>query len=92
MPSHTNPFKEGAPQYNDPIIVLLNQPSDDTLELINAAVKGLKEIYCSGFYDKKSGVLLMGLQSKRTIQATLFDDIDKRTKSVNMIRIPGCGQ
>lgn len=83
---HTNPFKEEAPQYNGAITVPLNQPSDDTMELIDAAIKGLKEIYRSGFHYKKSGVLLMGLRSKGSIQATLFDDTDKHTKSVNMMR------
>jgi DNA polymerase V len=83
---HTNPFKEEAPQYNGAITVPLNQPSDDTMELIDAAIKGLKEIYRSGFHYKKSGVLLMGLQSKGSVQATLFDDTDKQVKSVNMMR------
>ena len=82
---HTNPFREDAPQYNGSTIVQF-QPSDDTMELISAALKGLKEIYRSGFHYKKSGVLLMGLQSKGSIQATLFDDTDKQTKSVNMMR------
>ena len=83
---YTNPFKEDAPQYTGSTIVQLNQPSDDTMELIKAAIKGLKEIYRSGFHYKKSGVVLMGLQSKGSIQATLFDDIDKQTKSDNMMR------
>ena len=83
---YTNAFKEDAPQYTASTIVQLNQPSDDTMELINAAIKGLKEIYRSGFHYKKSGVVLMGLQSKGSIQATLFDDIDKQTKSGNMMR------
>lgn len=82
---HTNPFKDDAPQYNGSITVPLNQPSDDTMELTGAAIKGLKEIYRSGFHYKKSGVLLMGLQSKGSVQATLFDDPDKKAKSVNMM-------
>ena len=83
---YTNAFKEDAPQYTGSTIVQLNQPSDNTMELINAAIKGLKEIYRRGFHYKKSGVVLMGLQSKASIQATLFDDIDKQTKSDNMMR------
>jgi DNA polymerase V len=83
---YTNPFKENDPQYTGSTIVQLNQPSDDTRELIGAAIKGLKKIYRSGFHYKKSGVVLMGLQSKGSIQATLFDDINKQAKSVNMMR------
>lgn len=83
---YTNPFKEDAPQYNGSITVPLNQPSDDTMVLIGAALDGLKQIFRSGFHYKKSGVMLMGLQSRGSVQATLFDDIDKQAKSVNMMR------
>src|SRR5665647_2091236 len=68
----TNPFKEDEPQYQRSMIVPLCQPSDDTMALINAAIKGLKKIYRSGYRYKKTGVLLMGLQSKETLQACLL--------------------
>jgi DNA polymerase V len=83
----TNPFKEDDPQYQRSIIVPLGQPSDDTMALISAALNGVKKIYRSGYRYKKSGVLLMGLQSKGTVQATLFDDAAKQTKSDNMMSV-----
>jgi len=83
----TNPFKEDEPQYQRSMIVPLGQPSDDTMALISAALKGLKKIYRSGYNYKKSGVLLMELQSKGTVQATLFDDASKQTKSDNMMSV-----
>jgi DNA polymerase V len=83
----TNPFKEDEPQYQRSMIVPLCQPSDDTMALINAGLKGLKKIFRSGFRYKKSGVLLMGLQNKGTVQATLFDDISKQGKSASMMSV-----
>ena len=83
----TNPFKQDEPQYQRSMIVPLCQPSDDTMALISAALKGLKKIYRSGYRYKKTGVLLMGLQSKGTVQATLFDDAAKQTKSANMMSV-----
>ena len=83
----TNPFKEDEPQYQRSMIVPLGQPSDDTMKLITAALMGLKAIYRSGFHYKKTGVLLMGLQSKGTVQATLFDDTAKQAKSDNMMSV-----
>jgi DNA polymerase V len=83
---YTNPFKEGAPQYNGSITVALSHQSDDTRELIEAALSGLREIYRSGFHYKKSGIQLMGLQGKRTIQPTLFDETEKQSKSTSMMR------
>ena len=77
----TNPFKESDPQYQRSMIVPLNLPTDDTMKLISAALKGLKAIYRSGFHYKKTGVLLMGLHGKGTIQATLFDDAARQAKS-----------
>ena len=82
----TNPFKEDDPQYQQSMVVPLSQPTDDTLKLVSAALHGLKAIYRSGFHYKKSGVLLMGLQLKETIQATLFDDPVEQAKSASMMR------
>ena len=77
----TNPFNEKDPQYQRSMIVPLSQPSDDTMKLVRAAVMGLKAIYRTGYRYKKTGVLLMGLQGKGTVQATLFDDPIKQAKS-----------
>ena len=83
----TNPFKEKEPQYQRSVIVPLFQPSADTMTLISAALMGLKSIYRHGFLYKKTGVLLMGLQSKGTVQATLFDDTVSQCKSDKMMSV-----
>ncbi len=44
----TNPFKEDDPQYQQSMAVPLNQPTDDTMKLVSAALHGLKAIYRSG--------------------------------------------
>ncbi|NOT97664.1 MAG: Y-family DNA polymerase [Sideroxydans sp.] len=83
----TSPFKEKEPQYQRSVIVPLFQPSADTMTLISAALMGLKSIYRYGFLYKKTGVLLMGLQSKGTVQATLFDDTVSQCKSDKMMSV-----
>jgi len=82
----TNPFKENDQQYQRSLIVPLFQPTDDTMRLISAALVGLKEIYRSGYHYKKTGVLLMGLQAKESVQPTLFDDTAMQVKSDIMMR------
>jgi len=77
----TNPFKETDPQYEKSIVVPLTQPSDDTTKIVSAALRGLKSIYRPGFGYKKSGVLLMGLHAKSSVQRTLFDDPVEQAKS-----------
>lgn len=84
---HTNPFKEEAAQHQQSKIMPLSQPSDDTATLVKAAIAGLKAIYRSGFNYKKTGVMLMGLQPKETIQPTLFDDTDKQTKADHLMNV-----
>ena len=83
----TNPFNEKEPQYQRSMIVPLGQLSDDTTKLVKASLMGLKSIFRSGYRYKKSGVLLMGLQPKGSVQATLFDDTALQAKSASMMRV-----
>jgi len=83
----TNPFNEKEPQYQRSMVVPLGQPSDDTMKLVKASLIGLKAIYRTGYRYKKTGVLLMGLQSKETVQATLFDDTAKQARSASMMSV-----
>ena len=83
----TNPFKESDAQYQRSLIVPLIQPTDDTMKLISAALAGLKAIYRSGYQYKKTGVMLMGLQPKGSIQPTLFDNPIALARSDNLMHV-----
>lgn len=83
----TNPFSEKEPQYQRAKVVALSSPTDDTIKLVNAAIRGLNAIYRPGFRYKKSGVLLMALQPKELVQPTLFDDSAEQSRSDNMMRV-----
>lgn len=83
----TNPFNEKEPQYQRSMVVPLGQSSDDTMKLVKASLIGLKAIYRTGYRYKKTGVLLMGLQSRETVQVTLFDDTAMQAKSASMMSV-----
>lgn len=83
----TNPFNEKEPQYQRSMIVPLGQLSDDTMKLVSASLIGLKAIYRTGYRYKKTAVLLMGLQPKDSVQATLFDDTAMQAKSASMMSV-----
>jgi len=83
----TNPFKDDVPQYSRSMVVPLLRPTDDTLKLVHAALQGLKHIYKTGYGYKKSGVLLMALQPKGTVQASLFDEPEDQAKSDSMMQV-----
>lgn len=83
----TNPFKENDDQYEKGIIVPMSRPTDDTTILVNAAIAGLKVIYRPGYRYKKSGVLLMELQNKDTIQPDFFDDESHQSRSGSRMKV-----
>ena len=81
----TNRFKAEEPQYNAGITVPMAEPTDDSLALTVAALKGLDAIYRTGFRYKKAGVLLTLLSDKNSRQSTLFDDQAAREKSTKLM-------
>ena len=81
----TNRFKAEEPQYNAGINVPLAEPTDDTLVLTHAALKGLEAIFQAGYRYKKAGVLLTLLSDKNSRQSTLFDDQNAREKSTRLM-------
>lgn len=83
----TNPFKDKSPQYQRSLVVPLNEPTCDSLKLVNAALRGLSVIYRAGYCYKKSGVQLMGLQPEDSIQAALFDDTAEHDKSNKLMTL-----
>ena len=84
---HTNPFSSGETHYQQSKAVALHQPTDDTSILVKAAILGLKQIYRSGLNYKKTGVMLMGLQPKGSIQPSLFDEPVSQEKSNTLMHV-----
>ncbi|MEO6307161.1 MAG: Y-family DNA polymerase [Nitrospiraceae bacterium] len=72
----TNEFKDG-PQYSNALTVPLTVATDSTHDLINAAVRGIRQIYRKGYQYKKAGVMLTGLVPLSQVQTDLFDDQDR---------------
>ncbi len=85
--AQTNRFREDDAQYNAGLTVSLEEPSDDTLVLIKAALGGLEKIYRPGFRYKKAGITLTLLTDKTLRQETLFDDPRVRAKSTRLMAV-----
>lgn len=75
--ARTSPFRRDEPQYARSTIVPLRRPTSDTAYLIQAAVSGLRSIYCEGFNYAKAGVHLLELHSAEIVQGEL--DLDDET-------------
>ena len=82
----TNPFKQNEPQHHQSITIPLSDPTDNTLTLTNAALKGLRQIYQSGFRYKKAGVILNLISDKPSAQQSLFEDMETKGKSAHLMK------
>jgi len=76
----SNPFREDLPQYWNGGSVKLPVPSADTIELTQAAMSVLEAVYRPGIRYKRSGVVLSGISSERSIQQDLFDPVSGRAQ------------
>ncbi len=72
----TNKFKRDEPQYANSLHIKLKEPTANTIDLTRHALRGLGEIYRSGYRYKKAGVLLEGIQPDSHIQLHLFSSLD----------------
>lgn len=83
----TNPFSEKEPQYEKSVVVPIFHPTDNTTKIVGTALAGLKQIYRPGFQYKKTGVLLMGLHPKETMQGSLFGEPLNHAKSDILMQV-----
>ncbi|MBS7660543.1 translesion error-prone DNA polymerase V subunit UmuC [Pseudomonas lalucatii] len=68
----TGVFNPDEPRYSRTASVPLTTPSNDTRDLVHAALAGLASIYQPGYRYQKAGVVLMNLTSPKHIQPDLF--------------------
>jgi DNA polymerase V len=68
----TDRFKD-VPQYSSSARLSVAPKSDNTLELLPLALKGLDKIYRSGFQIRKAGVILNDLELADSAPRRLWD-------------------
>lgn len=76
---HTNPFATNQPQYANQVVLQLPVSTNDSAEIIEYAIRGLKSIFKEGYRYKKAGVIVSEITPERPLQTDLFDTRD-RTK------------
>ena len=70
---HTNPFATNQPQYSNQVVIQLPVPTNDTTEIIDYALRGLRSIFKDGYRFKKAGVIVSEISPERPMQTNLFD-------------------
>ena len=83
----TNPFREKDIQYRRTLLVPLAHGSADTRVLMEAALKGLRQIFVPGLRYHKCGVMLSELEPAGKQQTDLFAAVDdpKRLRLMGLI-------
>ena len=81
----TNPFKPQAKQYNPYKVIQLDVPTNDSMEIVKTAIKGLESIYRDDCIYKKAGVIVGRIAPQEQTQLSLFDSLDReKRKSINV--------
>ncbi len=73
----SNPHRADLTQYWNEGSAKLLVPSSDTIEISQAAMKILEDIYIPGIRYKRSGVILSDISSDSSIQLDLFDPTER---------------
>ena len=74
----TNKHRQELPQHHPSLVVPLERPSDDSLEIVATATRALARIYRPGHQYMKAGVMLLDLADKTSLQQDLFAVDDAR--------------
>lgn len=77
----TSPFRPDDPFYSNGMTIPLSSPTDDTRQLVNVALWGLKQIYKANYNYAKAGVMLSELVPAQGLQTDLFSSVQVNPKS-----------
>lgn len=68
----TSPFRLDSPQYSNGMTIPLASPTNDTRQLVNVALWGLKQLYRPDYDYAKAGVMLSELVGAQDVQTDMF--------------------
>ncbi len=81
----TSPFRPDDPFYSNGMTIPLPSPTDDTRQLVNVALWGLKLIYKPNYNYAKAGVMLSEIVPAGSVQADLFSQAQASPKSTALM-------
>ena len=82
----TNSFIPQAKQYHPYRVFNLDVPTNDSIEIVRFALKGLDQIYRSDYIYKKAGVIVGRTIPESQVQLSLFDNLDRdKRRKINSV-------
>ncbi|ELG3412756.1 translesion error-prone DNA polymerase V subunit UmuC [Salmonella enterica] len=83
----TSPFAVDEPYYGNVASEKLMTPTQDTRDIIAAAVKALDRIWVNGHRYAKAGCMLNDFTPTGVSQLNLFDDTQPRSNSIQLMKV-----
>lgn len=83
----TSPFALNEPYYGNVVSEKLMTPTQDTRDIIAAAVKALDRIWVNGHRYAKAGCMLNDFTPTGVSQLNLFDDTQPRSNSNQLMKV-----
>ncbi len=77
---HTNRHRADVRQQHEGRTVVFKEPTDNTIDIVQASVDSLRSIYRQGFGYKKAGVICSHLHDRHEVQESLFEEEDVEGK------------
>lgn len=83
----TSPFSINEEYYGNTASIKLNTPTQDTRDIIAAAIRCLDAIWQTGHRYQKAGVMLQDFYSQGVAQLNLFDEYQPRQNSGQLMAV-----
>ncbi|XXD10326.1 Y-family DNA polymerase [Klebsiella sp. R445] len=83
----TSPFARNSPYYSNGASVKLLTPTQDSRDIIAAAIRSLDAVWKEGHRYQKAGVMLGDFYSQGVAQLNLFDDNAPRKNSEKLMAV-----
>ena len=83
----TSPFAANGTYYGNQATTTLTTPTQDSRDIINAAVRALDAVFIAGHRYHKCGVMLSDFHSERVAQFGLFDGSPPRKNSEQLMQL-----
>jgi DNA polymerase V len=83
----TNGFNLAEPQYKPSLSAELSLPTDDTRDLVEAAMRLLKSAWQDGYRYMKAGVMLSDFYEPGVYQPSLFDEAKHRPNAKALMSV-----
>lgn len=84
---HTNPFHPELPQHIGNATVNLDEATDDTIAITEAAIRLLHNTFRKGYIYKRAGIILTDIVNKSHVQQNLFCNPDERYRRTRLMSI-----